>query len=327
MNHHEKPDRRARLARAIAAALMACSGAAIAAPAAAPQAQTINAESGTQSLNQQWRIANDATVEVHNVRGSVTISAGPAESASLTGDLGAGSRLVISGDAQRLDLRVDSNRDGSWFGNHGPRTDSHLDLKVPANVSLRLELVSADSRITGIDGKSLEVECVSGKAVIESGAPAIDVECVSGDVDLRVTKVTPDSRLHAQTVSGDIEANGVGGRVKLETVSGNGRANGREVQEFEGGSVSGDIELHAALAAHGRFKASTMSGDIRAQLQPDISARFEAETFSGDIESDFGTVKRPEFGPGSSLDAHVGDGDAEVSVETFSGSISLRKQH
>ena len=109
-------------------------------------------------------------------------------------------------------------------------------------------------------------------------------------------------------------------------MSGRAHADGKEVQELEAGSVSGNVELAAALGAHGRVRAETMSGDIRLLLPPDASAHFEAETFSGSIRTDYGTVKTPQYGPGSSLDVHTGSGDAQVSTETFSGNIEIRKR-
>ena len=52
--------------------------------------------------------------------------------------------------------------------------------------------------------------------------------------------------------------------------------------------------------------------------------RLEASSFSGRIRSDIGTVETAEHGPGRSLQARAGAGDASVRVETFSGSIDLR---
>jgi hypothetical protein len=319
--------RRKRLSWLLALALAAPTALpALAAAAAPPQSTTISADASAQTLNQTWQIANDATVEVHNVRGSVVVSAGDPGQATLTGELGPGSRLVIDGNAQHLELRVDSDKDNGWFGNKGPRSDSNLTLKVPAGVSLRLQLVSADGKVSGIDGKLLNVGCVSGNVTIDSGSPQVDVDCVSGDVVLHATRADPGVRMHLQTVSGDVQVTGASGNLKLETVSGRARAEGRQVQEFEAGSVSGDVELVAALGKHGRIQAQTMSGEVRTELPGDVSARIEAETFSGRIRSDFGTVKKPEYGPGSSLDARVGDGDAQISVKSFSGNVDIRKK-
>ena len=322
-----RPIRRKRLYRLLAAALAAACAVPVSLPAAnPPQSTTISAENAAQALNQTWSIANDATVEIHNVRGNVTVSAGESGQATLTGELGAGSRLVVDGGAQRLELRVDSDKDHSWFGNHGPRSDSNLTVKVPAGVALRLELVSADGHVTGITGKTLNVECVSGRLTIDSGSPQVDVESVSGDITFKATRADPSYRAHLQTVSGDIDVSGASGRIKLDSVSGRARANGAEVQEFEAGTVSGNVEVAAAIGKHGRVQVETMSGDIRAELPATQSARIEAETFSGRIRSDFGSVKRPEYGPGSTLEATVGDGDVQIRTKSFSGNVDILKK-
>ena len=293
-----------------------------------PQSATIIADKAAQTLSQAWRIDNDATIEVHNVRGNVDISAGEAGRASLEGSLGSGSKLVVAGDARHLQLRVEpADQEHGWFGTHGPRSDSELTLKVPAGASVKLELVSADGRVTGVDGKSLNVEVVSGKVTLSSGAPQVDVESVSGDVSLAATRADANSRTHLQTVSGDIEMTGAGGRVKLETVSGGARMSGGDIQEFEAGTVSGNIDMIATrLGKHGRVQVDTMSGDVRTELPADISARIEAQSFSGRIRSDFGKVEKPEYGPGSNLDARVGDGDVQVDVKSFSGNVDILKK-
>ena len=73
----------------------------------------------------------------------------------------------------------------------------------------------------------------------------------------------------------------------------------------------------------GSQKIHTFSGEI------DLSgtwASINAETFSGRIRSDFGVVKQPEYGPGSSLDAQVGDGDAQIVAKSFSGNVDIRRR-
>lgn len=328
MNMIDNRHRRTRLFWLLLGAIAALPATASAAETGPPQSATIVADKSSQTLNQTWQLDNDAMIEVHNVRGNVDISAGEPGRATLSGSLGAGSRLAVAGDARRLDLRVEAaDQEHGWFGNHGPRSDSDLTLKVPAGVSVKLELVSADGRVTGIDGKSLKVDCVSGKLTLSSGAAQVDVESVSGDVTMTATRADANSRFHLQTVSGDIELTGAGGRVKLETVSGGARMSGGEVQEFEAGTVSGNIEMAAAhLGKHGHVQVDTMSGDIRTELPADVSARIEAESFSGRIRSDFGKVEKPEYGPGSSLDARVGDGNAQVSVKSFSGNVNILRK-
>jgi DUF4097 and DUF4098 domain-containing protein YvlB len=305
---------------------LAVGGFASAAGAAeAPQNQTISADDGEKDLAQTWSVAGDARVEIDNVRGMVVVSGWDQNQVQLSGSLGHGSRLEVSGDAQHLALRVkgDSER---WFGNHGPASDTTLTLKVPRAAALKVGVVSADASVDGVSGKALEVSAVSGKLTLTSDAPQVDINSVSGDVLFGANHASKDARVHLQTVSGDITAHGLGGRVKLETVSGDISLDGGDMQELETGTVSGDAKLQVTPTAHARFALESMSGDIRLHLPSTLSAHLQAQTFSGDIGTDFGAVNDKEFGGGSNLDVHLGDGDASIKADTFSGEIELRKR-
>jgi hypothetical protein len=69
------------------------------------------------------------------------------------------------------------------------------------------------------------------------------------------------------------------------------------------------------------------SGTVTLELPADTSAEFEIETFSGQIHNDFGPKARrtSEYGPGYELSFSTGSGEAEVSVESFSGGVYLKK--
>lgn len=291
----------------------------------APQNATITADAGAKALAQSWSVAADARIEVDNVRGSVKVSGWEQPQVQLSGTLGAGSRLEISGDAQHLTLQVKGDRE-RWFGGNGPGSDSELVLKVPGAAQLKVGVVSADAEVSAMRGKSLDVSAVSGKLVLGADVPEIDVNSVSGDVMFTAAHANPNGRAHLQTVSGNVNAHGLGGRIKLETVSGDIGLDGGEVQELETGTVSGDAKLQVTPSAHARLAMSSMSGDIRLRLPPSWTGHVEAKTFSGDIMSDFGKPHDSAHGSGSSLDAHLGDGDAEIKAESFSGDVELRKQ-
>ena len=70
-----------------------------------------------------------------------------------------------------------------------------------------------------------------------------------------------------------------------------------------------------------------MSGDVQLQLPAATSAALHASSFSGDLRSDFGTPRQADHGPGSSLDARLGDGQGRINIETFSGDLRIRRQH
>jgi DUF4097 and DUF4098 domain-containing protein YvlB len=300
-------------------------GAALAWADTASANREIVAGAAAHPLNETWNVAADAHVSLGNVRGKLDVSGWDKNEVALSGSLGAGSTLEVSGDARNLVLRVKATHSG-WFGGNGPDHDSALVVHVPRSAALELHVVSADAAVAEMSGKSLTAGSVSGTLTLASTAPQIDVDSVSGDVSLTMPKSDPQARAHVQTVSGDIQAKNLAGHVKLETVSGTIGCACGVVRELETGSVSGDANIDAKPAAQARLHLESMSGDIRLRLPANLSARIDAATFSGGIGTDFGTAHDKERGPGSSLQANIGGGDAQIRVQSFSGDIELRRQ-
>ena len=265
----------------------------------------------------------DARIDIANVKGSITVSGWDEQKIAVTGTLGKGAKgLSIGGDSKHLTVKVEPPERGlfSWSSDT-QMGDTTLDVKVPRNAALKIEAVSADVVVGGVAGASLDVESVSGKLRLDSAAKELEIDSVSGNVDL----TAKSDKAHVETVSGNIRARGLGGEVRFETVSGDIDADNAAYRILDAGSVSGDINLRGEPMAKADIAVKTMSGDVHLRLPEATPARLRASTFSGDIRSDFGSVKEPEHGPGSSLDATLGDGSAQVKLETFSGDIEIRK--
>lgn len=275
-------------------------------------------------ISENRAVSGDARIDVSNVRGSITVSGWDKPEVAISGSLGSGSKgLAIDGDATHLIIKVRGPDRGGWFnwGNDAQMGDTTLDIKVPRGAELKIDAVSADVNVGGVDGRALNVNSVSGKLRLDSGAKELDIDSVSGNVEL----TAKSAKAHVETVSGNIRARGLGGEIRFETVSGDIEADNDDYRELDAGTVSGDLNLRGTPAADANIAVKTMSGDVRLHLPESIAGQLHASTFSGDIRSDFGTVKEPEHGPGSSLDATLGDGRARIKLETFSGDIEIRK--
>ncbi len=278
-------------------------------------------------INQSKAVNPDASIEITNVKGSVAVSAWDKPEVSITGTLGEGSRgLTVEGGGAHLTVKVEGADKGKkgWFdwGSDSRLGDSDLQLKVPRGASLDINVVSANVSVDEVAGRSVDVQSVSGRVRLATTAPRLRVDAVSGDVEF--AGKAEDTNI--QTVSGDVRVRGVGGRLHTETVSGNTHVEtAQPLREGEASTVSGDIDLRSALAKGGRVHMESMSGDVRVRVPADTSARLRVESFSGTIKSDFGTVKREEFGPGSSLEERLGDGDGELSLESFSGDVTVQR--
>jgi hypothetical protein len=273
-------------------------------------------------INGNHAAAPDARVEISNVRGRISVTGWDQASVSVTGTLGEGSKFEIGGSEQHVIIKVDNPDDDSWswWGNRGPREDSILEVNVPRAAALDADGVSADILVEGLKGgRDIELESVSGDLRLRGDAERVELSTVSGDADLEGTSRS----VNLESVSGDITARGIGGRISAESVSGRIELTATDTDEVTSGTVSGDVNVEVGKLGGGRVKIESMSGDVTLDLPTDSSARIDVETFSGSIRSDFGTVDKEEHGPGSSLKTMIGKGDAQITLESFSGDVDI----
>jgi DUF4097 and DUF4098 domain-containing protein YvlB len=276
-------------------------------------------------ISENRKVSADARIDVSNIKGQVTVSGWDKNEVSITGTLGDGAKhLNVDGGGQHLTIKVEPPDKQGWFswGAESRMGDTVLDLKVPRSAEMKIEVVSADVALSGVAGRSLDVNSVSGKLRLDTDAKEVEIDSVSGNIDL----TGKAERGHLETVSGNVRARGLGGQVKFETVSGDIDAENGDYREISAGTVSGDINLRGKPSKDARIDVETMSGDVHLYLPSDLSAHLSATTFSGTIRSDFGKVREEDHGPGSSLDATVGDGNSRVNLQTFSGDIEVRRQ-
>jgi DUF4097 and DUF4098 domain-containing protein YvlB len=276
-------------------------------------------------INETRPVSANARIDVSNIKGSVTVSGWDKSEVQVSGTLGDGAKgLAVEGGADHLTIKVQTPDKQGWFswGADSHMGDTTLDLKVPRNAEMKIEVVSADVALSGVAGRALSVNSVSGKLRLDSDAKEVEIDSVSGNIDL----TGKAERAHLETVSGNVRSRGLGGQIKLETVSGDVDAENGDYREISAGTVSGDINLRGKPTKDARVDIETMSGDVHLYLPAEISAHLRATTFSGSIRSDFGKVKEEERGPGSSLDATLGGSDARVTLQTFSGDIEVRRQ-
>jgi DUF4097 and DUF4098 domain-containing protein YvlB len=275
-------------------------------------------------IDEKRAVNADVRVEISNAKGSVTISGWDRNEVAISGELGSGARPTIEGGGAQLRIKIEAPDKQGWFswGADSRMGPSELDIKVPKSAELKIGVVSADVTLSGVAGRLLDVDSVSGKLRLSSEAKEVDIDSVSGEVDIDGKA----ERARVQTVSGDIRARGLGGRLKYETVSGDIDADNARYSEINAGSVSGDIDLRGQPEGDLRIDVESMSGSVHLYLPEQVSTRLRASSFSGSIRSDFGTVKHEERGPGSSLDASSGNGQGQVKIETFSGDIDIRRR-
>ncbi|MEU0985067.1 DUF4097 family beta strand repeat-containing protein [Streptomyces sp. NPDC005953] len=132
-------------------------------------------------------------------------------------------------------------------------------VSLPANSSLAVVSMSADAVVDG-EVDRMEFRSTSGDMQVD-GARTVNASTTSGD--LTVWRVA--ERITARSVSGDIA---------VDLYSGN---------DAELGTTSGDVKVHATLAASGTLRADTVSGDVHVSGGRDL--RVSAHSVSGDVRT------------------------------------------
>lgn len=262
------------------------------------------------------------TVEIENLAGSVKINGWDRDEIKVTGVLGDdtdGLDFSGSNDSFQIEVEIPDS-----YGRRHRDLDSDLEIWLPAGSSLDVETVSASIRVSGSNGR-LELESVSGEVTVEGAPTSADVETVSGRIELAGS----ETLAIAESVSGRIDLSGVAGRVEAATVSGSIRVEASDIEQGEFEAVSGSVRFTGALSPGARLSAESHSGSVVLNLPADTSARFQVETFSGSINNGFGggeAERTSRYAPGKRLDFSIGSGDAQVRVESFSGSVTLNPQ-
>lgn len=293
----------------LTAALLAC--------LAAPAAWAATPIHQTRPLDPRGKI------EIENLKGRIQVRVWDKPEVRISGSLGAGvEKLVVEGDRDDLLVRVQYPKStGGWNSPKSEPTDLRLD--VPRFAELEIGSVSADVDVVGTAARTLEIDSVSGDVVVAGAPRQASVESVSGD--LRVTVNSADVRV--ESVSGDIDLRGkLDGEAHAESVSGDIGidSNGRALRRIGTATVSGDANVHVALANGGSLKSESVSGEINLFLPKSLSARVTGESFSGDLEAPGARIVRPKYGPGSSFEHRYGSGSGDVRIESFSGDVNLK---
>lgn len=286
----------------------------------------LTAQAAVKPIDERRSVEADARIELSNVRGLIKVEAWDQPEVEIGGHLGEGVEgLVIEGDADRLSIRIEYPRggNGGWFGwgGGGRAGDSELRVKLPRGASLQVESVSAEVEVTGVAGQEVGIESVSGGVKLQADPALLEVETVSGAQRLR----SAARELRLETVSGSIEVDGEGPEsLRAESVSGDVELRlAGTAGTVSAETVSGDLRLRFAQPIGQRARAESMSGGVEIHLPRASSARLNASSFSGSIDSDAGEVERKAYGPGASLQHVLGKGEADVSLESFSGRIRI----
>jgi len=261
--------------------------------------QTVNVSKGTKlDVN---NFAGDVIVKVWD-RDAVRVEATHSDRESID---------IKPGD-QVLSIRSRSTRGGP------PRSLDYT-LTIPKWMAISVSGTYADVTMDGVGG-DVTVDTTRGDIKVTGGSGFVSLKSVQGEITLEKAKGRVEVRavnegIHLADISADVSAESTNGSILLD------RIDSSNVDLY---TVNGNISYDGAIKDKGLYRLTTHNGLIAMPVAERANAIVTLRTYNGGIRSTFQL-------PGDAGERRkretltLGNGSAHVELESFSGTISLRR--
>lgn len=233
-----------------------------------------------------------------------------------------GKRLTVRGSGNGLevwaDVTVEVPVGRKLTLRHGVGDVVAADLKADLDLESNLGIIRVD-RLQG----DLRADTGSGDVKCRDVQGDLDVDTGSGRVEL----IDCEAKLaKVDTGSGEVEVAGLSCvTLNIDTGSGGVRATSVATDEANIDTGSGDVVFQLDRMGDGRFVVDTGSGGVELVLPAGASAKIVADTGSGGVDSQVPGAPFEKLDNGTHR-LVVGDGAADVKLDTGSGSVFVSRR-
>lgn len=224
------------------------------------------------------------------------------------------------GDRVAIDIQTSANIVTVRSRGTGPRSSVDYEITAPVWLPVR---VSGQFLYVGIEGAQNEVsaETVRGDIVIKGGSGTVTAKSIQGEIIVDDAK----GRITASSVNEGIRVSGATGEITAETTNGDITLTGVEAKLVDLSTINGDIRYEGTIPAGAQARMTSHNGDITLVIPETSSATFTVRTYNGEFVSNLATKAVGEVRRGRRAVYVLGNGGAEVELESFGGAIRLRR--
>jgi DUF4097 and DUF4098 domain-containing protein YvlB len=229
---------------------------------------------------------------------------------------------VVAEHSSLTEVTIDASDvsvDVSASGRHGVPTSVDYTITIPATMPVEISGVQTEVEIEGVKG-DVSVETVQGDIRVSGGSGFLSLSTVDGNVDLqrtsgRIEISAVNQGIHLADASGDIAAETINGDLRLERV---------DSGSVEASTVNGLVLYDGTIKDGGRYRFSTHNGDVSIAVPSGANVTVSVDTYQGAFQSSFPVGSR-EGKDGKRFSFSLGSGSAHLDVESFQGTIQLRR--
>ncbi|MBA2733581.1 MAG: DUF4097 family beta strand repeat protein [Acidobacteria bacterium] len=293
---------------------------------------------GDSSDRSVWLKADYAKVEKPETRPDVSLatpvpSLNPENPAPLSAELPRQARLPeISSQDTVIDPPMRDDRP----------LEVHLEVRVPRYAEIEvIKVIRSHVEVTGVETPvvvlgdkgdvilknvgAVEVRTRTGAVGVDNTSGLVDVVTASGPV--RVRHVRGDVRV--LSIGGQVEIECARGRVNVDSASGLIRLD-NIFGDVDANTSNSDVFFTGALRKDGRYHLKSMSGAVEMSLRdnpPGFTAALSS--YRGLIENQFQLKIKQASPPEEAINRRIigryGDGQAQITLDTFDGKVKLSK--
>jgi DUF4097 and DUF4098 domain-containing protein YvlB len=223
-------------------------------------------------------------------------------------------------DRVSIDIQNNANIVTIRSRSTGPRGSVDYDITAPNWMPVK---VSGQFLYIGIEGAQNEVsaETVRGDIVIKGGSGIVTAKSIHGEIIVEDAK----GRINASSVNEAIRVTGAVGEIVAETTNGDISLSKVQGKLVDVATVNGDVQFEGSFSSGGQYRFVTHNGDITLVIPENAGATFTVRTYNGEFQSNLPTKPVGEIRRGRRATYTLGTGEAEVELESFGGTIRLRR--
>ena len=262
-----------------------------------------------QQIDSTVPVGRGQRLEVNAFAGEVTVTVWNRDAVRVQAEAEGSTGIEIDRSATTVSVRTSGRR--------GPPSDVDLQITAPAWMPLDISGVNTEMTIIGTRA-GISAETVQGDVSAEGGEGLVSLRSVQGSVSLTGAR----GRLEVHSVNADVEVGTSSGEVTAETVNGDVTLDAVDATSVTATSLNGDVAYNGPIKSSGRYALSTHNGDVTVTVAEGTSASVSVSTFNGEFTSAF-PVTLTETRKGKRFNFTIGGGSAQVTLESFQGTIEL----
>lgn len=280
--------------------------------AATLAAQPPARESRAPQTDQTVDVTQGARLVIDNFAGEVVVRTWERNAVRVQARHRERAKVSITPSATQVRIRSASEDAGS------------VDFEITAPAWMAMRVGGTYNFIT-VEGAQSEVvaETTRGDVMIKGGTGTITARSIQGRVIVEGAR----GRITATSVNEGIRISDVSGDITAETTNGDVRLTGVKSANVDVATINGDIVYDGPPAERGRYRFTTHNGSIIAYVPDTSNVTFVVRTYNGSFGSAIPLTGPPreEVRQGRRLTYTLGSGSAEMEMESFGGSIRVRR--